>query len=213
MDLADGAADELRRLEHASARSSGVSISPVSGFSQPFGDQREHRLADGEVAGGGDADDALARRARRCAACGRWRCCRARHWSACRRSSPAPRGQECPRNRSSSTPPPSSKRRAEFQAMPAELQPEKSTAWSQRPAALRLVATVTRDGQRLAGAAVARAADRRGAEIVEPDRDADIGLGRGDAVGRVEADPAEVRRQAPRPRRGRPPARCGRSAR
>ena len=47
-------------------------------------------------------------------------------------------------------------------------------------------------GQRLAAAAVARAAHRRGAEIIEADRDPHIGVGRADAVGRIEADPAEV---------------------
>ena len=44
----------------------------------------------------------------------------------------------------------------------------------------------------LAAAAIAGAAHRRRAEIVEPDRDADMGVGRADAVGRIERDPAEV---------------------
>jgi hypothetical protein len=39
---------------------------------------------------------------------------------------------------------------------------------------------------------MARAAHRRGAEIIEADGDAHMRLGRRDAVGRVEADPAEL---------------------
>ena len=61
---------------------------------------------------------------------------------------------------------------------------------------LRLLAClVDADGdrQRFAAAAVARAAHRRGAEIVEPDRDPHMGVGGANAVGRIEADPAEVR--------------------
>ena len=48
------------------------------------------------------------------------------------------------------------------------------------------------DLERLAAAAKAGAAHRRGAEIIEPDRHPHMGLGRADAVGGIEADPAEV---------------------
>ena len=43
-----------------------------------------------------------------------------------------------------------------------------------------------------AAAAVAGAADRRRAEIVEPDRDPHMGIGGADAVGGIEGDPAEL---------------------
>ena len=46
--------------------------------------------------------------------------------------------------------------------------------------------------ERLAAAALAAAAHRRRAEIVQPDRDADMGVGRANAVGGVEGDPAEI---------------------
>ena len=63
------------------------------------------------------------------------------------------------------------------------------------PISLRLLARlidVNRHLQRFAAAAIARAAHRRGAEIIEPDRDPHMGVGGGNPVGRVEADPAEV---------------------
>src|SRR3954470_11605431 len=43
--------------------------------------------------------------------------------------------------------------------------------------------------------AVASAADGRCTEIVEADRDPDVGVGRADAVGRIERDPAEGRHE------------------
>jgi hypothetical protein len=46
-------------------------------------------------------------------------------------------------------------------------------------------------GQELAVAAVARAADGRGVEVVEAAGDTDVVLGRAGGVGRIEADPAE----------------------
>ena len=49
-----------------------------------------------------------------------------------------------------------------------------------------------RDIERLAAAAIAAAAHRRRAEIIEADRDAHMGVGRADAVGGVEGDPAEI---------------------
>src|SRR3954449_8874688 len=68
------------------------------------------------------------------------------------------------------------------------------------PSALRLLLALARDlldtelhVEAFRAAALAAAADRGGAEIVEPDRYADMGVGRGDAVRRVEADPAELR--------------------
>src|SRR3569833_164386 len=60
---------------------------------------------------------------------------------------------------------------------------------------LRLLARlvdVNRDFQRFAVAAVARAAHRRGAEIIQPGGDPHMRVGRADAVARIEADPAEV---------------------
>ena len=50
-----------------------------------------------------------------------------------------------------------------------------------------------RDVERLAAAAKAGAADGRGAEIIQTDRDADMGVGRADAIGCVKGDPTEVR--------------------
>src|SRR4051812_8106462 len=50
-----------------------------------------------------------------------------------------------------------------------------------------------RDIERLAAAAKAGAADGRGAEIIQTDRDADMGVGRTDAIGCIEGDPTEVR--------------------
>src|SRR5262252_5862469 len=47
-------------------------------------------------------------------------------------------------------------------------------------------------GERLAAAAVAGAAHRGGAQVVEADGDADMGVGGADSVRRVERDPAEV---------------------
>src|SRR5215470_19150035 len=49
------------------------------------------------------------------------------------------------------------------------------------------------DVERFRAAAVAGAANRRGAEIVEADRDPHVGVGCADAVRRVEGDPAELR--------------------
>src|SRR5437867_3600737 len=51
------------------------------------------------------------------------------------------------------------------------------------------------DHERLAAAPVAAAAHRRRAEIIEADRDADMRVGRADAVRRIEADPAELRHE------------------
>ena len=46
--------------------------------------------------------------------------------------------------------------------------------------------------QGFAAAAITRATDRRGAEVVEPDRDPHMGIGRANPVGRVKAYPAQV---------------------
>src|SRR6185436_3529432 len=56
-----------------------------------------------------------------------------------------------------------------------------------------------RDRQRLGAAAIAGTADGRGAQVVEPDRDTGVRIGGADAVGGVEADPAEVRHVGFRP--------------
>src|SRR5258707_14516636 len=56
-----------------------------------------------------------------------------------------------------------------------------------------------RDRQRFRAAAVTGAAHRRGAEVVEPDRDTGMGVGGAEAVGGIEADPAEVRHVGFRP--------------
>jgi hypothetical protein len=42
-------------------------------------------------------------------------------------------------------------------------------------------------------APVARSTHRRGAEVIQPDGNPDMGVGGADSVGRIEADPAEVR--------------------
>src|SRR5438309_8007382 len=49
-----------------------------------------------------------------------------------------------------------------------------------------------RDRQRLRAAAIAGAAYGRGAEVVEPDRDTGMGVGGADAIGSIEADPAQI---------------------
>src|SRR6186713_3309131 len=59
------------------------------------------------------------------------------------------------------------------------------------PAAAGMV-DLHRHRQRLRTAAIAGSAHGRCAEIVEPDRDADMGVGGADAVGGIEADPAET---------------------
>src|SRR4051794_3195954 len=46
--------------------------------------------------------------------------------------------------------------------------------------------------KRLAAAAKAGAAPRSGSEIIQTDRDADMGVGRADAIGCVKGDPTEV---------------------
>ena len=56
-----------------------------------------------------------------------------------------------------------------------------------------------RNRQRFHAAAIAGAAHRRCAEIVEPDGDAGMGVGGADAVGRIEADPAEIGHEGFRP--------------
>src|ERR1700722_9354751 len=48
------------------------------------------------------------------------------------------------------------------------------------------------DGERLAAAAVVGTAHRSGAEVVEPDGDADVLVGDAEAAGGIEADPAEI---------------------
>src|SRR5689334_5113037 len=56
-----------------------------------------------------------------------------------------------------------------------------------------------RDRQCFRAAAIAGATHRRRAEIIEPDGDTGVGIGSADAVGGVEADPAEVRHVGFRP--------------
>src|SRR5581483_902274 len=56
-----------------------------------------------------------------------------------------------------------------------------------------------RHRQGLVAAAIAGAADRGGAEIVEADGDAGMRLGGADAVGGIEADPAEIGHEGLRP--------------
>src|ERR1700760_2772326 len=69
------------------------------------------------------------------------------------------------------------------------------------PLALRLalaaagLVDLDRDGQGFHAAAVARAADRGGAEIVEADRDARVGVGGADRIGGIEPDPAQIRHE------------------
>src|ERR1051326_4853941 len=48
------------------------------------------------------------------------------------------------------------------------------------------------DAEQFAAAAIAAAADRCRAEVIEPDRDPHVRVGRRDAVRRVEAHPAEL---------------------
>src|SRR5258708_32117656 len=56
-----------------------------------------------------------------------------------------------------------------------------------------------RDRRGLIAAAIAGAADRRRAEVIEPDGDAGMGVGGADAVGWIEPDPAQVRHEGLRP--------------
>src|SRR5216684_3641022 len=56
-----------------------------------------------------------------------------------------------------------------------------------------------RDRQRFHAAAVAGAAHRRGAEIIEADGDAGMRVGGADGVRRIEPDPAEIRHERLRP--------------
>src|SRR5262249_8299329 len=52
------------------------------------------------------------------------------------------------------------------------------------------------DREQFPAAAIARAAQRRGAEIVKPDRDAHMRVRGANAVGRVKSDPAELRHES-----------------
>src|SRR5260370_14105964 len=61
------------------------------------------------------------------------------------------------------------------------------------------VVDLDRDRQRYHAAAIAGAAHRRGAEIVEADGDAGVRVGGADAVCRIEPDPAEIRHERLRP--------------
>src|SRR3954471_19237056 len=56
-----------------------------------------------------------------------------------------------------------------------------------------------RDCQCFGAPAVAGAADGRGAEVVEADGDTGVGVGGAEAIGGIEADPAEVRHVGFRP--------------
>ena len=88
-----------------------------------------------------------------------------------------------------------------------------SQLWLCRPAWSTLTATA----MRLAAAAVIGAAHGRGAEIVEADRDAGMGVGGADARWPGRSRPSRVSARTPRSRRGRRPSaacrRCGRNAR
>src|SRR3954452_21713491 len=53
--------------------------------------------------------------------------------------------------------------------------------------------------QRFAAAAITHAAHGGGAQVIEPDRDAYVGGGRGNAVGGIEGDPAEIGHEGFRP--------------
>src|SRR5262245_5041170 len=55
------------------------------------------------------------------------------------------------------------------------------------------------DRQRLVRAAVAHTANRRSTEVIETDRDPDMGVSRADAVGGVERDPTEGGNEGFRP--------------
>src|SRR5260370_27003277 len=55
------------------------------------------------------------------------------------------------------------------------------------------------DGERFRTAAVPAAANRRGAEIIEPDRHPHVGIGRANAVRRIEPRPAELGNEGLRP--------------
>src|SRR5262249_17316852 len=59
---------------------------------------------------------------------------------------------------------------------------------------LLMAGVIDRDGdsEPFVGAADLRTAHGRRAQIIQADGDADIGFGRADAVGRIEADPAEA---------------------
>src|SRR5262245_37254667 len=57
---------------------------------------------------------------------------------------------------------------------------------------LRRLVDAHLDGEHLASAAVARAAQRRRAKIVEPDSDPYVGVGRANSIGGIERHPAEI---------------------
>src|SRR5258708_6521046 len=82
------------------------------------------------------------------------------------------------------------------------------TMWRERRSQLRLALPLTgpaglldldRHGQRLHPAAIAGAAHRCGAEIVEADGDAGMRVGGADAVRGIEPDPAEIGHEGFRP--------------
>ncbi len=60
MHLADGVADPLRRLEHGRRVHQGFDLAGLR-ILKTLAQHREHRLADGEIAGAGDGHDAVAR--------------------------------------------------------------------------------------------------------------------------------------------------------
>ena len=72
-----------------------------------------------------------------------------------------------------------------WEAIPIEIQPQ----------VLRLLARLIdahSDRQRLPAATEARAAHRGGPEVVQTNRDPDMGIGSANAIRRVEADPTQV---------------------
>src|ERR1700683_5192936 len=56
-----------------------------------------------------------------------------------------------------------------------------------------LLVNLNGDSQFLGTAAVMRAANRDGSQGIQPDGDADVGLGRADAFHRIKADPTKFR--------------------
>src|SRR3954470_3926954 len=72
----------------------------------------------------------------------------------------------------------------------------RGTRWNRAASALRLALSgihSQRHVKRLVASATPRPADWGGSEVIEADRDPHMGIGRADAVGRIEADPAEAR--------------------
>ena len=185
VDLADGASDALRRLEQGRRGHQRLGLAGFGIF--PALAQHAHdRLADRQVAGGRDRHDALAGLGEDMQLAERRDVVDAgigagvgEHHQAVTNQNSAAIGHELAR----------SPDREALIAIPAG-----------RASNRRISSAIWRcglvdmdiDRQRLAGAAVAGAADRRRAQIVEPGRNPDMGVGGADPIGGVECHPAEI---------------------